>query len=158
MKVRGKILFAWLAWCLPVCVLAQQVPDPQWSVARAQFATRIADREPVDEIVVASPPVREVYFFTDLRHLEGRVVTHRWELAGQIMSVVPFAVAGPRWRVYSRVEIEPEQTGDWSVTVVDESGWPLHTELFRYLPAAPSKVLEPETDQLGSGSAPASPE
>ncbi|MDT8386175.1 MAG: DUF2914 domain-containing protein [Thiogranum sp.] len=105
-------------------------------VARAQFTTAIVDREPVDDITVVSPPVDSVFFFTDLRHMEGRTVIHRWEYAGRVQSQKPFQVKGPRWRVYSQVVLEPEQYGDWSVTVLDESGWPLYVEIFRYEPGA----------------------
>lgn len=111
------------------------VPDPAWAVARAQFTTGIVDREPVDQVVVVSPPVTEVYFFTDLRHLEGREVQHRWSYRGSVVSMKPFEVKGERWRVFSKNIIKPDQTGEWSVTVVDESGWPLYTELFLYGPA-----------------------
>ena len=109
-------------------------PGPNWEVARAQFTSGIEDREPVDQVVVMSPPSSEIYFFTDLRHLEGREVQHRWSYRGSVVSMKPFKVKGARWRVYSMNVIEPEQTGEWSVTVYDESGWPLHTELFLYEP------------------------
>ena len=109
-------------------------PDPAWRVERAQFTTSIDNREPVDQLIVLSPPQVELFFFTELRNLEGRTVTHRWEYQGQVVSNVPFEVKGPRWRVYSKYILEPDQFGEWSATVVDESGWPLFTELFRYEP------------------------
>jgi hypothetical protein len=123
-----------LALLKPLSALSQNpvIPDPDWKVARAQFTTGISDREPVDEVILTGPPVTEMYFFTDLRHLEGRTVSHRWEYEGQLIQVKPFVVEGPRWRVFSKKEILPEQVGEWSVTVLDESGWPLHTELFHY--------------------------
>lgn len=134
----GLRALALLGWMAPILASAQEtvVPDPQWRVARAQFTSAIENREPVDQVVLISPPVAELYFFTDLRHLQGRTVTHRWKYEGQLQSVVPFAVQGPRWRVFSKVELEPQQLGEWSVTVVDETGWPLHTEIFQYVPAA----------------------
>lgn len=128
-------------------------PDPEWQVARAQFTTRIVDREPTDRAVVVRPPVAEIYFFTDLRHLQGRTITHRWEYEGQLISLVPFEVNGPRWRVYSKKEIKPEQIGEWSVTVLDESGWPLHTELFRYESAAGSNSTPVEPRQISGQTA-----
>jgi hypothetical protein len=137
----------WLAVVLllmqPLSLLAEdnKIPDPQWQVARGQFTSGISNREPVDRLVVATPLIREVYFFTDLRHLQGRTVTHRWEYQGEVVSQMPFEVGGPRWRVYSKKEIEPDQVGKWSVTVIDESGWPLYTELFRYENGAP--LLQP---------------
>ena len=136
---------------LPLRAQEPPVPDSRWEVARAQFTSGIKDREPVDRLLVASPLVHEVYFFTDLRHLEGRTVTHRWKYEGKVVSQVPFKVGGPRWRVNSRKDIEPDQVGEWSVTVVDQSGWPLYTELFRYENGAP--VLQPsEGEQQATGS------
>ncbi len=129
------LLPAFFILCTQGAAAEIAVPDPAWAVARAQFTTGIENREPVDEVVVISPPVTEVYFFTDLRHLEGREVQHRWAYRGRVVSIKPFEIQGARWRVYSKNVIEPDQTGEWSVTVVDESGWPLHTELFLYEPA-----------------------
>jgi hypothetical protein len=142
----------------PVLALAEEgtVPDPQWQVARAQFTSGIENREPVDRLVVATPMIREVYFFTDLRHLGGRTVTHRWKYQGNVVSLVPFKVGGPRWRVNSKKEIEPGQVGEWSVTVVDESGWPLYTELFRYEEGAP--LLQPADNPVVGDAAGAMPE
>ncbi len=129
------------------------VPDPAWAVARAQFTSGIEDREPVDQMVVMSPPSSEIYFFTDLRHLEGREVQHRWSYRGSVVSMKPFEVKGARWRVYSMNVIEPEQTGEWSVTVYDQSGWPLRTELFLYEPAKTDSSPPPlQADQLTSPS------
>lgn len=135
----------------PLCLAAEEqvVPDPEWQVARAQFTSGIRNREPIDRLVVASPLIREVYFFTDLRHLQGRTVTHRWRYNGQVVSQVPFAVGGPRWRVNSKKEIDPDQVGEWSVTVVDQSGWPLYTELFRYENGAP--LVQPSVPPEDAG-------
>ena len=122
------------------------VPDPEWRVARAQFTTAISNREPVDEVVLLEASASHVYFFTDLRFLQERTVKHVWEFGGRVVSTVPFKIGGPRWRVNSRVDLEPDQLGEWSVTVVDESGWPLYTELFHYvaeIPAAPVQASSP---------------
>lgn len=139
---RWPWLLLALALLQPLPAVSQEpaIPNPDWKVARAQFTTAIKDREPVDEVVLTGPPVMELYFFTDLRHLEGRTVTHRWEYEGKLISLKPFMVEGPRWRVFSKKEILPEQVGEWSVTVLDESGWPLHTELFRYEAGAGTPV------------------
>jgi hypothetical protein len=145
------------SWALmAVAILSTQVlaedatsPDPAWRVMRAQFATSIDNREPVDQVVVLSPPQAEVFFFTELGNLEGRTVTHRWEHRGQVVSRVPFEVKGPRWRVFSKYKLEPDQLGEWSVTVIDESGWPLYTELFRYEQAR-TNGLPPPADSTPS--------
>jgi len=113
---------------------AADAPARNEYVARATFTTAIVNREPVDRVLVLAPPVTEIYFFTDLRNLKGRTVTHRWRYRGEVVSQVPFAVEGDRWRVYSKKLLPPDSFGEWSVTVSDDAGLPLYVELFRYAP------------------------
>jgi len=101
-------------------------------VARAVFTTAVADREPSDELSVVPSSTGRVYFFTELLGIEGQRVTHRWEQAGEVRAEVPFDVGGSRWRVWSSKEMLPEWTGEWRVTVVDESGAELVTRSFSY--------------------------
>lgn len=107
---------------------------PSGWVERALFTTAVADREPVDALVVLDGGRQQIVFFTELRQLSGRTVTHRWEYAGEVVAEVPFEVGGPRWRVHSRKTLRADQAGRWSVVVVDESGWVLHAEMFEYRP------------------------
>lgn len=138
--MKNLVYFGLVTFCLwSAPITAQdQASDPSIAdrrIARAQFTTAIVNREPVDRVLVVSPPVEEVYFFTDIRHMEGDTATHSWRYRGELISKVSFEVGGPRWRVFSKVRLEPYQFGEWSVTVTDGSGWPLYTELFRYEPA-----------------------
>jgi hypothetical protein len=105
---------------------------PAGWVARAVFTSAIEQREPVDQLAVVPNSMREVYFFTDLRQLQGKQVTHRWEYDGEVMAEVKFKVGGPRWRVFSRKSLDPDKTGKWTVVVVDETGWPLRASIFDY--------------------------
>jgi hypothetical protein len=105
-------------------------PVPDAYVARAIFTTAIVDREPVDQVVSVGPDLDRIYFFTDLRNLQGRTVKHRWEFNGQFMGEIEFKVGGPRWRVYSKKSLYPNESGKWTVLVLDESGWPLHASIF----------------------------
>ncbi len=133
-----KVTLALLVWCTSATcgtVLAQDAavsPVPDARVARAQFTSAVVDREPVDELAVLDTSAREVLFFTDLRGLEGRTVTHRWEYEGRVMAEVPFTVKGPRWRVFSKKTLAPKLVGKWTVLVVDESGWTLDAAVFLY--------------------------
>ena len=149
---------SWIGFCVALltgCVLstvnAEELvsPVPDAKVARAVFTSGIENREPVDELANVSADLSEVYFFTDLRGLEGRTVTHRWELEGETVAEVSFQIGGPRWRVYSKKSLGPGLKGDWTVVVVDESGWPVDAAMFRYspvsAPVAPDSVPVPET-------------
>lgn len=118
-------------------VLAEDIvvgEKPAGWVERALFTSAVVDREPVDAVVVLDGGQQQVLFFTELKQLAGRTVTHRWEYAGEVVAEVPFEVGGPRWRVHSRKTLRPDQAGRWSVVVVDESGWVLHAEMFEYRP------------------------
>lgn len=104
-------------------------------VARAQFTTAIEAREPVDKVTILSNDVNKVYFFSELRNLQGQSVTHRWLLGGKVMAEVNFNVGGPRWRVNSSKTLLPGWIGDWTVTVVDNSGIVLSEYNFQYVEA-----------------------
>ncbi len=143
-----------LSLMIPVHLGAEEAPLAGGSVARAAFTTRIENREPVDRVLVLNPPATEVYFFTDLRNLEGHTVTHRWEYQGRAVSNVPFVVGGNRWRVFSKKVFPPDSFGEWSVTVLDDNGWPLYVELFRYEPVAVEQERL-QTGQPGDAAIPA---
>ena len=92
------------------------------AVVRAVFTTAVADREPADQITSLKNDVPQVYFYTELKDLEGQTVTHKWEYAGEVKAEVRFDVKAPRWRVWSSKKLDPSWTGEWTVSVVDGSG------------------------------------
>ncbi len=117
-------IIVWL-WYVPLQAQEALSPVPDASVPRALFTTGIVDREPVDVLAQVTADTPEIYFFSELRGLDGRTVIHRWEYEGRVMAEVPFEVGGPRWRVYSMKTLSAELVGKWTVVVLDESGWPL---------------------------------
>ena len=117
--------------------------NPQrWVACRS--AILIERYEPVDEIEVLANDQREARFFTEIRDLDGRTITHRWEYQGRVQAEVHFQVRGPRWRVYSLKTLRPLWLGEWTVHVVDEQGNVLHTATMDYVAAAPE--TPPEAD------------
>lgn len=92
------------------------------TVSRAQFASAVLDREPVDELDAIGPGSDKVFFFTELRNMDGATITHRWSLNGESMAEVEFKVRASRWRVYSSKTLLPEWRGEWVVDVVDQNG------------------------------------
>ena len=112
---------------------AEQTQAGKQRVARGIFSTNIVDREPVDQVLILSNAVDQIYFFTDLRHYQGQKITHRWEYEGELVSEKTFEVGGPRWRVYSQKELNPNMTGTWTVVVSDGRGWPIYAAIFQYV-------------------------
>ncbi|MFQ5994659.1 MAG: DUF2914 domain-containing protein [Acidiferrobacterales bacterium] len=101
-------------------------------VARAVVTTGIEQREPIDKISSLATDNTRVYYFTDVRDLAGRTVTHRWEYNGEIMAEIQFDIGGERWRVFSSKTLMPSWSGDWKVSVVDADGNPLSVNTFVY--------------------------
>jgi hypothetical protein len=91
------------------------------TVVRAVFTTTVTDREPADQITSLTNDVQQVYFYTELKDLEGQTVTHKWEHAGEVKAAVSFDVKAPRWRVWSSKTLDPSWTGEWTVSVIDGS-------------------------------------
>lgn len=91
-------------------------------IARAQFASDVLDREPIDElskvIQVQYGEIQRVYFFTDIRDLSGSEVAHVWKLNGQEQATIPFDIGGDRWRVWSSKRLMPGLDGHWTVDIV----------------------------------------
>lgn len=91
------------------------------TVTRSAFTSSIEDREPVDTLQQMNAMDQKVYFFTELRDMEGQTATHRWELNGDVMAEVAFEVKGSRWRVWSSKNLQPEWTGEWKVSVLNSA-------------------------------------
>ncbi len=127
MRTRFPALLV-MAWAF----VAAPAMAQSGTVERATFTTAIMDREPQDAISELSNDQRKIYHFTELHDLTGQTVTHRWEYQGQVMAEVSFEVGGARWRVYSSKSLEPIWLGEWTVSVVDESGHVLGTSSFSY--------------------------
>jgi hypothetical protein len=133
---------------LPVELQAQGAAvDSDARVARAMFTTKVENREPINRVLVLDNTVSELYFFSDLRHMQGHTITHRWEHEGKVVASKSFNVRGPRWRVYSSTTLEPDMLGQWTVVITDEKGWPLKAVMFRYVKhggGQPSVILPPQ--------------
>jgi hypothetical protein len=107
---------------------------------RAAFTSGIADREPVNRILSLGNNEHTIYYFTDLRGLSGQTVTHRWQYEGTTVAEVQFQVRGPRWRVWSRKSLLPDQIGEWTVSVVNQAGDVIASNSFLYTQVEPTAV------------------
>lgn len=116
--------------------------DHGGKVSRAQFATKMDQREPVDDVVFIDDSAKEVFFFSEILYMTGHKVVHRWEYEGKEVSRVSFDIGGPRWRVFSRKKLSEQQKGKWTVLVTDEKGWPLTAKVFVYGAEHKNKYLD----------------
>ena len=103
------------------------------NIARAMFTTQIDDREPIDRVLILENKTPQLYFFSDLRHLQGQIVKHRWEYEGRVIKEKVFRVQGPRWRVYSLNKLDKSMLGRWTVVITDQDDCPLKAVIFQYV-------------------------
>jgi len=116
------------------------------TVARAQFTSAIQDREPVDKVTKLLNDKTSIYYFSEIKDAPNQKVTHRWEHDGKVVHEMSFDIGGERWRVYSNKTLDPNQTGEWKVTVVDANGGTLGTNTFTY-EAASATPTQPSAAQ-----------
>jgi hypothetical protein len=103
----------------------------QAEVARSSFTTNIQDREPIDQLYALTDGLKEVFYFTELKNLQGQTITHQWSTAGKASHSITFDVGANRWRVYSSKTLNKPE-GTWTVTVSDANGLILKEESISY--------------------------
>jgi hypothetical protein len=108
------------------------------TVARSQFTTAIQNNEPADNVQALDAATNRVYFFTELRGMQGQTVTHRWELNGKVVHEQPLDVGAERWRTYSNKTINPDMAGEWKVSVIGANGETLSASTISMNAAAPA--------------------
>ena len=110
------------------------------TVVRSAFTSSIDNREPVDTLQQMSAMEQKVYFFTELRDMAGQTATHRWELNGEVMAEVAFEVNGPRWRVWSSKNLQPEWVGEWKVSVLNSANEVISETSLNVAPASETET------------------
>lgn len=113
-------------------------PVKRGQVSRAMFTTRIENREPVDHVLILDDKYKKVFFFTELRNFEGHQIIHRWEHNGRVISQIAFNIKGPRWRVYSSLNLDDGMLGRWTAIVTTKDGCPLKATVFQYVATKPN--------------------
>lgn len=114
-----------------------ECPPKRGQVSRAMFTTQIINREPVDQVLILEDKYKKIFFFTELRDLAGHEIIHRWEHNGHVISQKAFDVKGPRWRVFSSLELNDSMLGRWTAIVTTKDGCPLKAAVFQYVATNP---------------------
>lgn len=105
---------------------------PHKNISQAVFAKLVEDRTPSQIVTQADNSLSKIYFFTNIRHLSGAKITHRWLYKGKIKAEVGFDIKGDRWRVWSSKNLWHTWTGQWKVEVLNQHGQRLLTKTFEY--------------------------
>lgn len=103
------------------------------AAARAIFTTSIQNKEPVNNLNSVAVNSQQVSFFTELVNLNGKVVTHRWSVHGEVVYTKDFRVGANRWRVWTTKTITP-YVNDMVVVQILVNGQVISQETIRVTP------------------------
>ena len=137
---------------------AAAAPQSTGTVARAQFTSAVENREPVDKVSSLLNDKNRVYFFSEIKDAPNQKITHRWEYNGKVMSEMNFDIGSERWRVFSSKNLDPSWTGEWKVSVLDQTGSTLGASTFTYEKAAAAAANPPASAPATTAPAAADPQ
>ncbi len=104
------------------------------TVENATFTTNVANGAPVDfrQQFLNSTPV--VYYYGELLGLSGQTVTFVWSLEGKRMQKTTVKVTKPRQPAWSKINMQEQWMGNWSVKVLDGKGRAIDQQDFSFNP------------------------
>ena len=127
----NRVLVIISSLLISINVLASDWPHE--NISNAEFAMEIKDRTPLNIIEELDNSFGKIYFFTNIRNLQGQRIKHRWIYNNKVMAEVEFAVNGPRWRVWSSKNLWPSWLGKWTVEVLNSEDEVFFKKEFNYL-------------------------
>ena len=101
-------------------------------VAAAAICRDVVDHEPINVGNSFPSSAGKLWCFTRVvGALSPTEITHVWSFGEVERARVNLPVDAPRWRTYSSKLIQPHETGDWRVDVLDQMGETLMTLRFK---------------------------
>lgn len=141
--MKQSVFLLWL------CVLVFSIPaQADTGVVRSIITTSISNKEPVSDLQQVSSDTTRVYYFTDVRGLNGHAITHRWEYNGKLMAEITFSIEADRWRTWSSKNMLASWTGNWQVSVLDEGGNIMEQKEFEYVTQAETEEIPVKTEAV----------
>lgn len=128
----GRLMKKLLALGIIFFALNSWAEWPHENISQAVFAKAVEDRTPVEIVTEADHSLGKIYFFTNIRHLSGDRITHRWIYKDKVKAEVSFDIKGNRWRVWSSKNLWHTWKGAWQVDVINAKGEVLLSKTFKY--------------------------
>jgi hypothetical protein len=105
------------------------------NLTRAALVYDINNKEPAGETVrtvnISKRKPTWVYYFTELKSMNGQKVYHEWLKNGELVSKQKLSISGDEWRTSSRKLLTDSEKGNWAVRLVDEHGQLLNEKTFK---------------------------
>lgn len=111
-------------------ISAKPVTEPKIEannhVSRAVLSFKVINSEPVDEITLPLKISKKgstwIYYFVELKGMNGKTVYHEWLLDGVLISRKKVNISNDIWRTSSRQVFKYTSDNNWTVRLVDETG------------------------------------
>ena len=120
-------------FCLLTSLSSIALVWPHENLSNAEFALEIKERTPLNIVEELDNSFGKIYFFTNIRNLQGQRVKHRWIYNNKVMAEVEFDVNGPRWRVWSSKNLWPTWLGEWTVELINSKDEVFFKKEFNYI-------------------------
>ena len=127
----NKIIILIIGLFLSLTVLSDEWPHE--NISNAVFSLDVEDRVPINIVEEADNSLGKIYFFTNIRNLQGQSITHRWIYKDKVMADIVFDVKGPRWRVWSSKNLWHTWLGKWTVQVITSESGVIYEKEFNYI-------------------------
>lgn len=93
------------------------------AIKRAKLTAEVNRREPgealPEQLTLEESGLSKVYFYTEVIGQAGKTHYHHWYHDGKLKAKVPITIGSNRWRCYSSKYLNHQQTGKWTVKVID---------------------------------------
>jgi hypothetical protein len=113
---------------------ASALPKEPPRVRRAILTSSITAKEPGNEItqsvIVQATKLNTVYYFNELRGMNGKILYHEWLRNGVSVVKEPLQVSADRWRVSSHKTFDDKAGGNWTVKLIDDTNNVLNEKSF----------------------------
>lgn len=93
------------------------------AIKRAKLTAEVNRHEPGEtlpvQLTLEENGLSKVYFYTEVIGQAGKTHYHHWYHDGKLKAKVPITIGSNRWRCYSSKYLNHQQTGKWTVKVID---------------------------------------
>lgn len=107
------------------------------AIKRAKLTAEVNRREPGEtlpaQLTLEENGLSKVYFYTEVIGQVGKTHYHHWYHNGKLKAKVPITIGSNRWRCYSSKYLNHQQTGKWTVKVIDAKNRLLAQSHFNFI-------------------------
>lgn len=102
-------------------------------ISQAVFSEHVEARLPVNLLDNDIPKyIRQVFFFTQIKHANDQTLYHRWRTENQILATVKLNIQSDNFRTWSSKKLSSAWQGQWYVEVLDSNQQVIFRKSFYY--------------------------